>query len=484
MSDALATIRQLVAPKGGLQPIPLPTQSYQHPSKPLSQQRLLNMYAAVQPAGSRSPFALMPTPGLGDPFLSLGTGPVFEMNYDLSGRLYVISGDHAFRVQPLEAMAPQDLGSVGYADAGSTTSPPRMPTIAVGVNAVVFCVPPRAYVAGHFELDMHQIGGDFPGASSVAYVDGYFVFTAYDSTSQFFSSKLLDPTAYDALDFAYADGVPNVVRRVVTHRGELWFLGEDGIEVWYDAGAADFPFRRQSGGVLDSKVITPKSVGRGDGSVFWVEMDGIVMRSRGYKFERVSTEAQEQILATQDVTWAGCYSQRGHTFYVVSTTAATMVYDCATQLWHDRASGADGGSPWRIRSFSPYGQLVLFGDTQSGNIYASGLATATEAPGQLILRQFTFPELRATGNRSFMSRLELDMDLQQKAFSLQLRWTDNDGETWSAWRVVSPAQLQSQASRVAFTRLGSFRQRVFQVQATGFPTFYSAAALDEVGAGG
>ena len=78
-------------------------------------------------------------------------------------------------------------------------------------------------------------------------------------SSKFFnSSLLLDPTAYDALDFAYADGVPNLLRRVMVLRGELWLVGETAMEVWYDAGSSGlettpgtsfFPFRRRAGGV-------------------------------------------------------------------------------------------------------------------------------------------------------------------------------------------------------------------------------------------
>src|SRR6185295_9946008 len=76
------------------------------------------------------------------------------------------------------------------------------------------------------EGPINQIGGDYPGAYSVAYLDGYFVFVQSGDSGRWFISGLFDPLSYDALDFAYADAAPNVARLVIAHRGEIWLLGE------------------------------------------------------------------------------------------------------------------------------------------------------------------------------------------------------------------------------------------------------------------
>ena len=83
-------------------------------------------------------------------------------------------------------------------------------------------------------MPLNQIGGDvFPGATSVAYSDsGYFAFSSTGNTGAIaFISRLLDPTDFDALDFAFSDAVPNVIRRVVKDiRNQIWTVGEAGFE--------------------------------------------------------------------------------------------------------------------------------------------------------------------------------------------------------------------------------------------------------------
>ena len=151
-------------------------------------------------------------------------------------------------------------------------------TIAAGPTAVVFTFGvTNAYTCGNVPgATLNQITDpDFPGATSVCYVDGYFAFSATGDTAEWFISKLLDPTAsFDALDFVFSDAMPNVIRRVVSHREQLWTIGEGGFEVWYNAGSSGletapggmsfFPFRRMAGGMsCRSGTASPQSVCRG-----------------------------------------------------------------------------------------------------------------------------------------------------------------------------------------------------------------------------
>ncbi len=53
-----------IGPKVGMWRIPMPTESYEHPSLPLSAERLLNLMVERQPASARSDAALLSTGGL------------------------------------------------------------------------------------------------------------------------------------------------------------------------------------------------------------------------------------------------------------------------------------------------------------------------------------------------------------------------------------------------------------------------------------
>jgi hypothetical protein len=163
------------------------------------------------------------------------------MNDDQPGPIYIVSGQEAFRMSftPLGVPTFEGIGNIGTADAG--TDPwNSFVTIAAGPTAVVICCAPHAYTCGHLPGDTLNLitDPDYPGASSVCYVDGYFCFSALGDSSQWFISRLLDPSSFAALDFVFSDALPNVIRRVISHRGQIWTVGTNGFEVWYDAGSS------------------------------------------------------------------------------------------------------------------------------------------------------------------------------------------------------------------------------------------------------
>jgi hypothetical protein len=453
--------------------IPLPTESYQHLSKPLSSKRLLNLMAEQEPADARTDVALVPTAGLAL-WETLGTGPVWAMNSDMPGRLYVVSGTHFFRISfILPDVLIEDLGDVGTA-----AGPFPLVTIAVGVNAAVVCVSPNCWTCGH-SGPMSQLSGTFPtdGASSVAYLDGYFVFTDFQSTSMFFICLLLDPSSFDALDFAYADGVPNVVRRVISHRGDIWLIGT-ALEIWYNSGDADFPFRRRGGGVIPNGAIYPKTAAIADSSVFWVGWDGIVYRSAGYLAQRVSTHAIEFIIQQHldGDSIALSYSLDGHVFYALTVGTETVVYDCNTKQWHNRSSTTDGNGPWLAMSAAL--DPGVLGDRYTGNLYFPDPLLGTD-DGVAVLRQATLPPLYPATRRGFCSRLEIEMETGGAVppGTITLDWSDDGGNTFGGGpRAMSGGAPSEFRRRVYATRLGSFRERMFRISASARITVYAVDA--------
>ena len=485
MSDTVAALQTALAPKTGMQRIPFPLETYQHPSLPLSAKRLLNLMAENQPPDARTQGALLSTPGL-LPSLTVGTGPIRAMNDDMPGVLYIVSGTQLWRISL--PSGPELLGDIGTAV--SDIDPDVMVTIAVGPTGMIVCVPPNAFTCDHGTADLNQLGGTFPGGTSVAYLKGYFAFTASgEPSSRFFVCGLLDPSNYDALDFAYADQMPNLLRRVVAHRGELWLIGLAGIEVWYLSGNADFPFRPRPGAVITTRVATARSVTVGDGSVWWVQNDDVVCRSNGYNAQRVSTFAIEEIFravghnpADQSSTtgYAFIYSQGGHLFYCVTTGGTrSVVYDCSTKLWHERSSSADGTGRWLPMSSAMSGDIPILGDSASGALFNPIPGQNTDN-GVTLLRQFITPPLWATTRRAFMSRLEIEMGVGDGPLAqgvIELEWSDDGGKTWTGGpRYMNAGTFIGYRGRVFTTRLGSFRQRVFRVTSRVAPTYYAIDA--------
>lgn len=460
----------------GLRRIPLPRQAYPLDSGPESAQDLLNLFAEPEPDDTRAPIILRSTPGLVT-FVNVGAGPIYAMA-DLHGFLYVASGARGYRV----------YADGTFTDLGEILASVQA-TIAVGPTQVVFCCPPNAYVATHAGVLVQITDAAFPGASSVAYLNDRFIYTQ-PNTGVFFTSKLADGSVFDPLDFATQEAMPDVVKRGIAHLGTYWLFGADAIEVWYDAGATDFPFRRQSGAVIYGGTTTPTSIARLDNGLCYLGRDGIVYHTEGFRARRISTFALEQAIlkygdpATGDLgDVQGCsYTQQGHQFYCLTFPNAspggrTWVYDAATNLWH-RRSGADGTGRWRGRVAAQYGSSPIIGDATTGNVYFLAPNVATDN-GVTVERLAVFPTMTVNQHRIFMARLEIEMEvgtgLVPMAFTVD--WSDDGGVTYSTPRTLNVGAVGARRTRPFTTRLGSFRQRALRLNIVGYVTIYAADAI-------
>lgn len=493
MSDALASLQKVLAPKAGMRAVPFPTESYVHASLPVSATRLLNWFAEDAPDGSPWPHVLMPSPGL-VPIERVGTGPM-ELLEDYIGGLWMISGDHLYRHV---GGVVEDFGFVGVPtpSGGGVAFPPSTlqlsATIAVSALAMMVCVPPRLYYALQGENALTEVdttdfpgqlpGSDARGANSVTYIDGYFVVTQFGYGTTFSISGLNDPASWNALDFANVEGIETLLVRAIEHRGDLWLLGTTAAEIWYNTGAADFPFRRQSGGRVPVGFV-PRSVAQLDGSLFWIEpRSNFVFRSNRYQPERVSSDAIEQILQVSDRTRAigGSYEQDGHKFYVLRlpVEGRTLVYDVTTKKWHERSSGASGTGPWRPIAVGMAAdfQGAVAGDDQ-GWLYALDPYVGTDN-GVPIYRQAVLPPLRSGGHRTFCARAEIDMETgtTPPPGTISLDWSDDGGHSYTAARTLSGGTPGEYRKRVYTTRLGSFRERMFRITAAGRVTLFGLEA--------
>jgi hypothetical protein len=120
---------------------------------------------------------------------------------------------------------------------------------------------------------------NLPAVSDVAYIDGYFVWTVADS-DQFIISALNDGLSYDPLDVATVEGAPDNLVGVINDHRELQFFGTDTVEIWYNNGAADFPFARQGNAFLERGCIDKNSIVKFDNSVGLVGDNRIVYQAR------------------------------------------------------------------------------------------------------------------------------------------------------------------------------------------------------------
>jgi len=495
MSDALASLRTaLGAGSRGMRRIPLTLESYQHVSKPLSQKLLWNMYVEQQPSDATNSVALLPTPGVQYVTTPAGIAPVSVMNDDLPGYIYCINGEYVTRIAVTgQNLTPQASAFVG-APAGGTANN-RFYSIACSPKAAVICVPPNAYVMQHPSgTSVSQITNGWPsyGASSVTFLDGYFVFTGQTEPEKFFITRIDDPTSIDALDFASLDAFPNAARKVLTVGTDLWFAGDNGFEIWYDAGNLDFPFRRQrGGGILQRPVASPHSVVKGDKGLFFLSSDGHVYRTNGYQEQRISHSALEHFIGGVDpepgqfIRAAFVTQPRaGHIVYYLTfqfPQARTYGFDVLSKTWHNVSDYASGPQRSQIMCCTQNTATAFVGDEQGriGKVMMDGDGTYMGDPLERIA---ILPPLNgapgvanAETKRAYCHRLEIEMEVGEPGNgTVILDWSDDGGFTFGAERTLSTSGSHRQ--RVFTTRLGSYRQRMFRLRSAFPMTIYAISA--------
>ena len=352
---------------------PIFGQTYVARSVNAADNRMVNLFPEVLIDGKEAGY-LNRAPGL--EFLqSIGTGPIRGLwAHQTNGSdFYVVSGQEVYKLTGMYA-TPTLLGTI------SGTGPV---SIADNGIQIFFACNGPSYIYNEVTNVFQQITDpDFPGAVTVSYLDNYFVFNEPDS-QKIWVTSLLDGTQIDPLDFASAEGSPDGVVGIIADHRELWVFGTDSVEVWYDAGLADFPLTRLQGAFNEIGCAAPFSIAKLDNALFWLGTDargqGIVYRANGYTGQRVSTHAIEwQIQQYGNISDAVAYTyqQDGHAFYVLNfpTGNATWVFDVATQAWHQRA-GWENEEFVRHRSNCQcnFEGNIIVGDYQNGNIYKFNL---------------------------------------------------------------------------------------------------------------
>lgn len=464
--------------------------------------RMVNLYPEVTPDGGKEAAYLQRCPGL-RLLTTVGTGPIRGL-WQLGNAMYVVSGSTLYQVTT--ALAVTSIGTV--ANFGPVSMADNGTQIFIAAN-------PQSYIYNSVTNVFTQIvDPDFPGAVTVGYLDGYFVFNEPNS-QKIWVTSLFEGTEVDPLEFASAEGSPDGLVSIIVDHREAWLFGTNSVEVWYDAGTPDFPLQRIQGAFNEIGCAAAYSVAKLDNGIFWLGSDargrGIVYRSSGYNGTRISTHAIEYAIQSYgniSDAIAYTYQQDGHAFYVLIFPSAskTWVFDVATGAWHERASFAFGEfDRHRSNCQVNFNSEIIVGDYADGRIYAFDLDvysddTATQKwlrswralpSGQNNLKRTTHHSLQldcesgvgtpggeyelivtetgdviatATGDLLTTGVENLGLDPQ-----VMLRWSDNGGHNWSNEHWKSMGAIGETSRRVIWRRLGmtlELRDRVYELSGT------------------
>jgi hypothetical protein len=433
------------------------------------------------------------TPGLTAFTVVPGTGGIRSLYTSAAtGRVFAVRGDELH-----EVFADGTTGPIGVL---RRTAGPV--SVAESLFEVIWVDAPHGY-ALHLESNLFALISDpvflEQGAGMVGYLDGYFLFTR-PLTDQFYLFQSGNPP-YDALDTASAEGAPDkLVALAILHR-EVWLLGTTTMEVWYNAGTADFPFARMQGGVIDTGCLAPHSVAIMNEQLYWVGGNqrggAVVMRAKGYMPEPISTHAVSAALqgyARVDDALAYTYQQDGHAWYILTFPEAnvTWAFDAATELWSERSfwnAPRARHDRHRVHTHCMAWGRHLVGDHESGQLYWLDTQAYSDG-GAPLRREVELPPVYDQDHLGLVAhkRLQLDMDVgvgtpsgQGVDPQVMLTWSSDGGQTWTPehWRPLG--RIGETLRRVQWWQLGAARDRRYRVAMSDPVPFTLLSAYVDVG---
>lgn len=326
---------------------------------------------------------------------------------------------------------------------------------------------------------------NYPGATSVAELDGWFVFNV-PGTQKFITSPVYwdGVSDFDGTYFALKDNCPDNLVSVAQNNREIWLLGESTSEVWYNSGGATFPFARIEGGLMQMGCAAAQSVARYGKGLIWLARsergDNSVVMTSGYQFTVVSTPAISWALNQYQYVFDArgyTYTEEGHEFYVLTLPLAdvTWVYDLTTGYWHQRASfDPDTGlfHRQRVNCLVNVGGQRFALDKDNGRFYwQTRTAYADDQYPLVSLRRSPHVWDKNDRNRVINSRLQLDFfpgvgTVAVPDPQVMLRWSNDGGQTWQneQWRSIPLGGVGQTMNRVIWRRLGAARDRVYEVK--------------------
>ena len=362
--------------------------------------------------------------------------------------------------------------------------------------------------------------GAFSGANTVDIIDNYFVYNN-PTTQQWGASDLLSPISPQT-SYSLKDGAPDdLVALIVDHR-EVYLMGEISSEVWTDVGTVPFPFQRIPGTSTQHGIAAPFSIARLGNSFAYVSRNSRgqaqIMQMEGYIPKRISTHAVENTLANQyigdAVSWT--YQLEGHEVFVVSfpTLNLTWAYDATTLMWHKWLYTTDDNQYQRHRGncCALFQGLVIVGDYANGKLYELDKQNYTD-DGQNVRRLRRAPHLVTEFQRQYFDELQIQFQpgvgttglsavfgryIQNPYYitptgsliigagetvylsdlatinqntpttypQAMLRWSSDGGSTWSNEHWTGVGQLGKYKNRAIWRRLGTARDRIFEVVVT------------------
>lgn len=369
----------------------------------LDGERTINCYE-VPASKTVQKVALVPASGLLNDF-EVGDGPI-RAQFVFKNFAYVVSGDEIYSVDT--ALSPTLLGSMNTSSGYVGITANEIEVIFVdGVDGFIWNTQTSTFSQITFGFSITPI--------DVTMLDNYFIIPDGD-TIKWYISALNDGTSWDVTDTANFISNPDQLVAISSLKRRLYLFGKTSIEVWYDAGAADFPFRRDNNALFEHGCVAPKTVQEGFELLFYVARNedgpaGVMMVEGVSNPRPISTKEIDIFL--QNITNIGdgeaiLYRENGLTFYQLSFTEEkqTFVYVVETDRWHEL--GLPDGERHPATAHVFFTDKHLIGMYDSNKIYEQSYKYFTYGGELIRVERIGAPFFTENHQRMRVDRFELE----------------------------------------------------------------------------
>lgn len=256
-------------------------------------ERLVNLYYEPADLESGRP-ALYPTPGMRAYLMAqdVGTRALRQMN----GRTFAVVGPSVYELT--SAQTALKYGAVtqdnNLAQIEFNGLVANQALIASGTNGYLLNLATNT-LSQVLTGDCYQIGT----------LDSYFI--AFNPvTGRIRISAAGDGTTWDPTQFQARSTQPDSWKAMIVRAPDIWLIGDQSGDFWYDAGNFPFPFAPRTGFTHYYGIVAPFSLAASSRTVLWLSKNqdgiGLLVRADGYAPQPVGSFAFDTAIANYAAT--------------------------------------------------------------------------------------------------------------------------------------------------------------------------------------
>ncbi len=451
--------------------LPLVGGSYADESRPWSMQDTVNFLPTMaERDGTRSPVMLKTPPGLKPYQQAPGTG-VVRGTYEAEGKFFAVIGSTLYQVTNtgvfVEKGTVPGLGRVAFTHN----------QISLG-NEIVVVNGSAGYCYNTVDGSFGRIvDPGYPGSAVARFIDG-MVLGIEPQGRYAFNSDPAQATQYNTLNRFTSEFKPDRLVGMGVSNNELLLLSLTSGEFFENTGAPQQPFRSKRI-TMDKGCGGPHTVVELDNTIYWLGGDGCFYALEGYSPRRISTRPIEQAIAGLDWWQAFGFVWKDKGYEVACWTfpdGQTWCWDAANREWHRKESYGLGR--WRANTMTRWNGKWYAGDYNGPRLYEVDWDYPWEWDQEFVSER-TCAVMHDNQNRVKCPRLEVVMDTGMPAVApigfdgeplpfddsdqhVRMQYSDDGQPNFSEWDDQPIGEVGEYAKRITWTRLGSYRQRVYR----------------------